>query len=77
MGIYFKKALVLVILLVVGGCATSGQRSTALTNRLQQQTNLAANKVDEALDAKDQINKLIKENEYYDSKEIKLLNNTP
>lgn len=66
----------LVILLGVGlsGCASSGGRSTTLIQKLTGQTQFADTSVTQALDAKDQIHKLIKQNEYYDNKEIKLIN---
>jgi hypothetical protein len=63
----------LVILLGGVGCATSSQRSTTLTTKLSQQTHTAQNSVNQALDAKDQIHQLLKEDQFYDNKEINLL----
>lgn len=65
---------VLVILCaLVTGCASSASRSVSLTNKISTQTNLASNSINEALDSKDQIHKLIKQNELYDNKETKLI----
>ena len=66
--------LAMLVVLVMSGCATSNGRSAALTKQLLVQTTKAQTAVSQALDSKDQINNLIKENEYYDSKETRLIN---
>lgn len=61
------------VAMVMVGCATSGLRSAPSTALISQHNTQAQGDINSALDAKDKIYQLEKQNQVYDNKEIHLL----